>query len=320
MAKRVSKASKRRLALLGPISLIAILYFLFTIGMYSYKLISLYTEEKALKQKLISLQAEESELKTEIQVPPLDLSEENKKSTVRLLKMNGVEVPDDLDKYLRDRHEDAIKKSKEMVDDYAQKFFYANGLNAKPTVLDDVEFSQYMKDNHLGKAQILTRNVSNGDKLSATDINNNTKYGDYTYLGGKYGGNAEGNGIYFARTGGDSTWGNSDWYDKNTSKTMLAVIDKSKFNAIYVGDYYKEWSKFEKTHPKTAKAMNDVVDKHRHAIGSQVTIASALMGYNVITNGTDTLKGYMNKKSDSSDFYNVLDRSILVIRKDDKRK
>lgn len=260
------------------------------------------------------------ELKTEIQIPPLDLSEENKKSTVRLLKMNGVEVPDDLDKYLRDRHEDAIKQSKERIDDYAQKFFYANGLNAKPTVLDDVEFSQYMKDNHLGKAQILTRNVSNSDKLSATDINNNTKYGDYTYLGGKYGGNAEGNGIYFARTGGNSTWGNSNWYDKNTSKTMLAVIDKSKLNPIYVGDYYKKWSKFEKTHPKTAKAMNDVVNKHRYAIGSHVTIASALMGYNVITNGTDTLKGYMNKKSNSNDFYNVLDRSILVIRKDDKRK
>ena len=67
MAKRVSKASKRRLVLFGPISLVAILYFLFTVGMYSYKLVNLYIEEKSLKQKLISLQAEESELKTEIQ-------------------------------------------------------------------------------------------------------------------------------------------------------------------------------------------------------------------------------------------------------------
>lgn len=67
MAKRLSKASKRRLALLGPISLMAILYFLFTVGVYSYKLVSLYIEQKSLKQKLVSLQAEESELKVEIQ-------------------------------------------------------------------------------------------------------------------------------------------------------------------------------------------------------------------------------------------------------------
>lgn len=67
MAKRISKASKRRLAFLGPISLILIFYFLFTAGVYAYKLITLSIEEKELKQKLIALQAEESELKVEIQ-------------------------------------------------------------------------------------------------------------------------------------------------------------------------------------------------------------------------------------------------------------
>ena len=67
MAKKISKASKRRLTLFGPLSLIAILYFLFTLGVYSYKLVSLYIEEKSLNQKLVSLQAEENELKIEIQ-------------------------------------------------------------------------------------------------------------------------------------------------------------------------------------------------------------------------------------------------------------
>lgn len=67
MAKKVPKASKRRLAIFGPLSLLAIFYFLFTLGGYGYKLITLSIEEKNLKEKLNSLQAEEQELKIEIQ-------------------------------------------------------------------------------------------------------------------------------------------------------------------------------------------------------------------------------------------------------------
>lgn len=67
MAKRVPKASKRRLTILGPLSLIIIIYFFFTIGIYSYRLINLSIEEKELKEKLVSLQAEEENLKIEIQ-------------------------------------------------------------------------------------------------------------------------------------------------------------------------------------------------------------------------------------------------------------
>lgn len=67
MAKVVPKASKRRLVILGPIALFVILYFLFTIGMYGYKIISLSQKEAELKEKLVSLQAEEQDLKIEIQ-------------------------------------------------------------------------------------------------------------------------------------------------------------------------------------------------------------------------------------------------------------
>lgn len=67
MAKVVPKASKRRLVILGPIALFVIIYFLFTIGMYGYKLLSLSQTETELKEKLVSLQAEEQELKIEIQ-------------------------------------------------------------------------------------------------------------------------------------------------------------------------------------------------------------------------------------------------------------
>ena len=67
MAKRVPKQTKRRLAILGPISLVIIVYFLINLATYSYKLITLSREEKKLKDKLVSLQAEESNLKVEIQ-------------------------------------------------------------------------------------------------------------------------------------------------------------------------------------------------------------------------------------------------------------
>ncbi|MBE6138163.1 MAG: hypothetical protein E7173_00270 [Firmicutes bacterium] len=67
MAKKVPKASKRRLVVFGPIALGVILYFLFTIGMYGYRLISLSRQEVNLKEKLIALQAEEQDLKIEIQ-------------------------------------------------------------------------------------------------------------------------------------------------------------------------------------------------------------------------------------------------------------
>lgn len=67
MAKRVPKASKRRLTLLGPLSLVIIIYFLFTVGVYGYRLINLSIEETQLKEKLVSLQAEEESLKIEIQ-------------------------------------------------------------------------------------------------------------------------------------------------------------------------------------------------------------------------------------------------------------
>lgn len=67
MAKVIPKASKRRLTFFGPIALIIILYFLFTVGMYGYKLVSLSRQEQELKDKLVSLQAEEQSLKIEIQ-------------------------------------------------------------------------------------------------------------------------------------------------------------------------------------------------------------------------------------------------------------
>lgn len=67
MTKRIPKASKRRLIFLGPLAVFIIIYFLFTVGIYGFKLITLYKDEQLLKEKLVSLQAEEHDLKIEIQ-------------------------------------------------------------------------------------------------------------------------------------------------------------------------------------------------------------------------------------------------------------
>lgn len=67
MAKRVPKASKRRLVFLTPIILLILVYFLFTVLYYGVNLISLKRQEAKLNADLTSLQAEEKELKNEIQ-------------------------------------------------------------------------------------------------------------------------------------------------------------------------------------------------------------------------------------------------------------
>ena len=67
MAKRVPKASKRRLVFLTPFILLITVYFLFTVGYYGFKLISLKNEQIHLSNNLMHLQAEEKDLKNEIQ-------------------------------------------------------------------------------------------------------------------------------------------------------------------------------------------------------------------------------------------------------------
>lgn len=67
MAKRVPKASKRRLVFLSPFILIVTVYFLCTVGYYGYKLISLKNEQMKLTNDLYTLQGEEEQLKNEIQ-------------------------------------------------------------------------------------------------------------------------------------------------------------------------------------------------------------------------------------------------------------
>ena len=67
MAKKKNKKSKRRLAIFGTISLIAIVYSIFNACYYSYKIAVLEKTKKDLEHQLTQLQNKEEILTTDIQ-------------------------------------------------------------------------------------------------------------------------------------------------------------------------------------------------------------------------------------------------------------
>ena len=65
--KRITKASKRRLALFGTISLGIIVYFIASFTYYAVGIYRLKQEEKSLKETLNVLKSDEKNLKVEIE-------------------------------------------------------------------------------------------------------------------------------------------------------------------------------------------------------------------------------------------------------------
>lgn len=66
-SKRISRASKRRLALFGTISILVIFYFIFSVFYSSYRIHKLKQEEKSLTNKLNELHKEEKILSNDIE-------------------------------------------------------------------------------------------------------------------------------------------------------------------------------------------------------------------------------------------------------------
>ena len=65
--RRITKASKRRLTFFGTISVIAIIYFVFSLFLNIYSIYSLTIEKNNLEKKYINLQEKAEELKIEIE-------------------------------------------------------------------------------------------------------------------------------------------------------------------------------------------------------------------------------------------------------------
>lgn len=64
--KKITKKSKRRLAVFAPLSLGIITFFIITSLNYTFNIIKLSNEQEALKDKLISLEVDEKDLNNEI--------------------------------------------------------------------------------------------------------------------------------------------------------------------------------------------------------------------------------------------------------------
>ena len=184
------------------------------------------------------------------------------------------------------------------VSDATQKFTYANGLNAKPTVLSDTDFDNFLKQNNISDSQILIREVdgisfnSGGIqyRYTANDITDMFKTSDINYIGGKHGGQAYGAGTYFGMEG---RYGRTGYA---SGATMMAVLNPKTAKVISSNRIDSAWANFTANKPKLS------------GTSPARSVKALLMGYNVITSASG------NSSKSHGDYYNVIDRSAVVVR------
>ena len=188
--------------------------------------------------------------------------------------------------------------------DRTQSFVFANQLNAKPTVMDDAEFDKFKSDNGIPDSAVLIREVNpiqfqSGNvkyTYTADDVTDMFKTSDVNYIGGKVGGQAYGAGTYFEQAGKGGRTGYG-------SVPMMAVFNPKTARIIPRSDISSAWTRFSASHPKTASAFN------RHYMSNDISVKALLMGYNVITSASNS-----RLSGNRGDYYNIIDRSALVVR------
>ena len=189
------------------------------------------------------------------------------------------------------------------ISNATQNFTYANKLNAKPTVLSDSDFDNFLKQNGIPDSQILIREVNGATfnsgsiryNLTANDITDMFKTSDINYIGGKRGGQAYGAGTYFGMEGRNGSTGYA------SGATMMAVLNPKTAKVISYSDVNRKWNTFVQNKPN--------LSKQAVSLGSgNHSIKALMMGYNVITsdsNGSSHARG---------EYYNIIDRSAVVVR------
>lgn len=188
------------------------------------------------------------------------------------------------------------------VDDMTQKFVYAVGLNEKPQVLDTKAFNQYLKDNNIPQSDVLARTTGgasyniNGTnfKLTPDQTLLMIKDGSLNYIGGKHGGQVYGAGTYLSKNGGHPT----GYASGRNNATMIATLSKNA-KPISYSQLQQQTKQFQQSHPKFASAVGNF--SHKTA-----SVYALAQGFNVITDSSGK----------SSDYHNVIDRSALVVRKE----
>lgn len=184
--------------------------------------------------------------------------------------------------------------------DQTQKFIFAIGMNDKPTVLDQAEFTQFMADNGIPQSQVLSRSVNGGTlktsagnqrNLTAQDVSDILKYSRMNYIGGKHGGQAYGAGACFDMNGG----GNTGYASGHTD---IAVLNPKTARVITDSRLAQLARQFDRTHPQFARATGGYSTNFSH---NNMSIYATVLGYNVIKGG--------------GSYHTIIDRKAIVIRK-----
>lgn len=189
------------------------------------------------------------------------------------------------------------------ANDKTQKFVFSIGLNDKPLVLDQAGFQQFMQQNNIPQAEILSRSVNNGQlntsagnksNLTAQQVVDMLKYSRLTYIGGKHGGQKLGAGAYLDMNGGGNTM-----YGGTTLKGVLnpqtaKVITRSQLDRMA--------RSFDRSHPQFARATGGYQNSNTSWTNNNMSVYALAMGYNVI-------------KDDYGGYHNVIDRKALVLLK-----
>lgn len=243
--------------------------------------------------------------------PPAQLPDDDDQTTPILQTSTGMDALRQMDDsqlaaLARQARTQQLPNQLNDVADATQRFVYTAGLNEKPTVLDDTAFAQYMSDNGMTSADMLSRSVSSityqnaagtSVKMSGQDVSDMLKYSRYNYIGGKVGGQAYGAGTYFDHTNGRSTgYG---------SHTLVAVLNPATARVISDTQLARQASAFAQSHPQFARAVGSYNTSYSGG-RNNMSIYALAMGYNVISDGSRN--GYMN----------VIDRAALVYRQSDQ--
>lgn len=179
-----------------------------------------------------------------------------------------------------------------------QRLVYELGLNDKPRVLSPEEFDKELGDDRDAMIYRGVRDVETLDSnmktnvLTAKEIHDQMKYGDKTYIGN----GSFGDGLYFTdsqitakKYGGDDIGNVVTAFLNEKAK----VIDFDTLSQMR-NDYYK--NQFEPGAEKVSYMFSDI------------SSFALYKGYNVIAADGGFGENYLN----------VLDRSVLTIREDDK--
>ena len=189
--------------------------------------------------------------------------------------------------------------------DPTQNLIYTIGLNAPPQIMDATQFRQFMKANNIPSSQIMSREVGGGKYRTTSGMKRNLTpqqgaqmwlADPYNYSGGKHGGQAIGAGAYFDMNGGKATG-----YAGGGVK-MTGILNPQTARVVDTSTLRRQAQAWAANHPKADAQIQRMAGRSQASFGNAtLSLYAAVLGYNVI-------------KQSGGSYYNVIDRSAMIIK------